>query len=217
MTTLAFLSVRIAVLARLADVAVGLPLAHLLARGRFRGRRALEVVFMAPLVLPPTVTGFLLLVLFGRHGVLGAPLRLATGLSVPFTTGAAVLAAAVVAFPLFLRTARAAIEAVGDAHAANARALGLGPWRTALRVTLPLASRGLWSGAALAFGRAMGEFGATLMLAGDIPGETRTLSLAVFDAAAAGDDRLAGTLSLLLLAASLAILGLAALLERRRW
>jgi len=214
---LALLSLRIATLACLMDVAVGLPLAHLLARGRFRGRRAVEVVLMTPLVLPPTVTGFLLLLLFGRYGLLGTPLRLATGLSVPFTTAAAVLAASVVAFPLFLRTARAAIESVADAHVANARALGLGPWETAFRVTLPLAARGLWAGAALAFGRAIGEFGATLMLAGDIPGETRTLSLAVFDAAASGDDRFAGVLSLLLLAVSLAVLGLAALLERRRW
>ncbi|MHB8417509.1 MAG: molybdate ABC transporter permease subunit [Myxococcales bacterium] len=217
MIAIALLSARIAALACLADVAIGLPLAHLLARGRFRGRRAVEVLLMAPLVLPPTVTGFLLLVLFGRHGWLGAPLRLATGLSVPFTTAAAVLAAAVVAFPLFLRTARAAIESVAEAHVADARALGLGPFRAALRVTLPLASRGIWAGAALAFGRAFGEFGATLMLAGDIPGETRTLSLAVYDAAAAGSDGTAGVLSGVLLAASLAILGLAALLERRRW
>jgi molybdate transport system permease protein len=100
---------------------------------------------------------------------------------------------------------------------ANARALGLGPGRTALRIVLPLAGRGLWAGAALAFGRALGEFGATLMLAGNIPGRTQTLSLAVYDAAASGDDALAGELSLAMLAVAVTVLGLAALLERRRW
>lgn len=214
---LALLSIRIAGLACLLDVAAGLPLAYWLARTSFPGRRALEVALMAPLVLPPTVTGFLLLVVFGNQGVLGRPLRLLTGWSVAFTPAAAVLAAAVVAFPLFLRTARAAIEAVPDEHLANARALGLSPMRAASRVVLPLASRGIWAGAALAFGRAFGEFGATLMLAGNIPGRTQTLSLAVYDAAASGDDALAGGLSLAMLAVALAILGLAALWERRRW
>jgi molybdate transport system permease protein len=214
---LALLSIEIAALACLADVAIGLPLAYGLARTTLPGRRAVEVILMAPLVLPPTVTGFLLLVVFGNHGVLGQPLRLLTGWSVSFTPAAAVLAAAVVAFPLFLRTARAAIEAVPEAHVANARALGLSPWRAAVRVVLPLAGRGIWAGAALAFGRAFGEFGATLMLAGNIPGRTQTLSLAVYDAAASGDDALAGRLSLAMLALALAILGVAALLERRRW
>ncbi len=215
--SLVLLSIEIASLACLADLAVGLPLAYWLARASFKGRRAIEVALMSPLVLPPTVTGFLLLVVFGSHGVLGEPLRLLTGWTIAFTPTAAVLAAAVVAFPLFLRTARAAIEAVPSEHVANARALGLTPTRTALQVVLPLASRGIWAGAALAFGRAFGEFGATLMLAGNIPGRTQTLSLAVYDAAASGEDALAGHLSLAMLAVALAILGLAALLERRRW
>jgi molybdate transport system permease protein len=214
---LVLLSIRIAALACLVDVAAGLPLAYWLARTRFPGRRTIEVILMAPLVLPPTVTGFLLLVVFGNQGLVGRPLRLLTGWSIAFTPAAAVFAAAVVAFPLFLRTARAAIEAVPEEHVANARALGLSPKRAAARVVLPLASRGLWAGAALAFGRAFGEFGATLMLAGNIPGRTQTLSLAVYDAAATGDDALAGGLSIAMLAVALAILGMAALLERRRW
>jgi molybdate transport system permease protein len=214
---LTLLSVQIAGLACVLDVAVGLPLAYWLARTRFRGRRLLEVALMAPLVLPPTVTGFLLLVVFGNQGVLGRPLRLLTGWSVAFTPEAAVLAAAVVAFPLFLRTARAAIEAVPEDHVGNARALGLTPARVATRVVLPLASRGVWAGAALAFGRAFGEFGATLMLAGNIPGRTQTLSLAVYDAAAMCDDALACGLSVAMLAIALSLLGLAALLEHRRW
>ena len=208
-------SIGVAAAACALDVLVGLPIAYALARGRFRGRRAVETLLMAPLVLPPTVTGFLLLLLLGHGGLLGRPVRLLTGWSVPFTPAAAVLTGAVVAFPLFLRPARAALEAVPAAHVANARALGLSAGRTALRVVLPLAKPGLWAGAALAFGRAFGEFGATLMLAGDIPGRTQTLSMAVYDAAARGDDAAAGWLSLAMLAVALAILGAASLLERQ--
>ncbi len=170
---------------------------------------------MAPLVLPPTVTGFLLLLVFGHRGLLGRPVRLLTGWSVPFTPAADIFAGAVVAFPLFLRTARAALAAVAPAHVDDARALGLSPLRAALRVVVPLARPGLVAGVALAFGRAFGEFGATLMLAGDIPGRTRTLALAVYDAAAAGDDTSARVLSAAMLVIALAILGIAARMERR--
>ncbi len=216
MTRLALFSVAVALAAASLDVAIGLPLAYLLGRRRFPGRRALEAILCLPLVLPPTVTGFALLVLFGHRGVLGLALDRAFGLTVPFTPAANVLAAATVAFPLFLRTARAAIEAVPAEHVLDARALGLSPWRAATRVVLPLASRGLWAGAALAVGRALGEFGATLMLAGDVPGRTQTLSLGVFDAALRGNDGRAAALSLLLVAISFALLLPASALERAR-
>ena len=207
------LSLVVAAVATAIDVALGLPVAYGLARGRLPGRRAVEAVLMAPLVLPPTVTGFLLLVVLGPRGLLGQPIRLLTGWSVPFSPAAAVIASAVVAFPLFLRAARGALEAVPEAQLQNARALGLGRWRRAVRVALPLASRGLWAGTALAFGRAFGEFGATLMLAGDIPGRTQTLALAVFDAAAAGDDSRAGWLCAGMAALALGLLWIATSLE----
>src|SRR5215510_5416290 len=151
-------SVRVAVLATILNALVGIPLAYLLARRRFWGRGALDLLVTLPLVLPPTVTGYYLIVLLGRRGVLGAPLYAATGWTIAFTWYAAVIASTVMALPLLVRTARAAIESVDQNLERAAFTLGRAEWRTALEVTLPLARKGILAGLVLAFARALGEF-----------------------------------------------------------
>ncbi|PYM13736.1 MAG: molybdate ABC transporter permease subunit [Candidatus Rokuibacteriota bacterium] len=181
------LSVRVAILATAINTIVGVPLAYLLARRRFRGRAALDVLVTLPLVLPPTVTGYYLIVVLGRRGWLGAPLYAATGWSIAFTWYAAVVAATVMALPLLVRTARAAIESVDRDLERAAHTLGRSEWQTAMEVTLPLARNGIVAGLVLAFARALGEFGATLMLAGNIPGRTTTVPLAIYTAVQTGE------------------------------
>jgi molybdate transport system permease protein len=181
------LSVRVAVVATAASAAIGIPLAWALARGRFRGRGLVDLLVTLPLVLPPTVTGYYLIVVLGRRGWLGAPLYAATGWTLVFTWYAAVIAATVMALPLLVRTARAAIESVDRDLEKAALTLGRSRWRVALEVTLPLARRGILAGLVLAFARALGEFGATLMLAGNIPGRTQTVPLAIYTAVQTGD------------------------------
>ena len=183
------LSVRVAVLATLANAVVGVPLAWALARRRFRGRAVVDLLVTLPLVLPPTVTGYYLIVLLGRRGWLGGPLYETTGWTVTFTWYAAVVASTVMALPLLVRTARAAIESVDRDLEKAARTLGRSEWRVALEVTLPLARNGILAGLVLAFARALGEFGATLMLAGNIPGRTQTVPLAIYTAVQTGDTR----------------------------
>jgi molybdate transport system permease protein len=146
------------------------------------------------MVMPPTVLGYYLIVLIGRRGWIGAWLHDTLGISLIFTWQGAVLASAVVAFPLVFKSARAAFEGVDAQFENAARTLGSSELRVFLRVTLPLAWRGVLAGTMLAFARAMGEFGATLMVAGNIPGKTQTLSLAVYDAVQAGQDDLANFL-----------------------
>lgn len=192
------LSLRVSLLATAVNALVGIPLAYLLAKRRFWGRAALDVLVTLPLVLPPTVTGYYLVVLLGRRGVLGRPLYELTGWSVAFTWYAAVAAATVMALPLMVRTARAAIEAVNPDLERAAFVLGRSEWRTALEVTLPLARRGIIAGLVLAFARALGEFGATLMLAGNIPGRTATVPLAIYTAVSTGETVEAQLLVLLL-------------------
>lgn len=182
------LSIRVAVLATVANAVVGVPLAWVLARRRFRGRGAVDLLVTLPLVLPPTVTGYYLIVLLGRRGWLGAPLYAATGWTVAFTWYAAVVAATLMALPLLVRTARAAIESVDSDLEKAALTLGRSEWRVALEVTLPLARNGILAGLVLAFARALGEFGATLMLAGNIPGRTQTVPLAIYTAVQTGES-----------------------------
>ncbi len=181
------LSLRVATVATLLNAAVGVPLAYLLARRTFRARWLVDLLVTLPLVLPPTVTGYYLIVLLGRRGWLGAPLYQLTGWSVAFTWYAAVIAAAVMALPLLVRTARAAIESVDRDLERAAFTLGHSEWRTAIEVTLPLARNGILAGLVLAFARALGEFGATLMLAGNIPGRTTTVPLAIYTAVQTGE------------------------------
>jgi molybdate transport system permease protein len=191
-----WLSLRVAALATLAIVAIGLPLALVLARGRFPGRGLLAGVLVLPLVLPPTVLGFGLLQVLGRRAPVGMWLEATFGVVVVFHWSGAVIASAVAALPLFLLPARGAIEGVDPALEDVARLLGRGEASVWLHVTLPLAWRGLAAGAVLAFARALGDFGATLMVAGDIPGRTQTASLAIYDAVQSGDAATAGRLTL---------------------
>jgi len=196
-----WLSVKVATAATLLNAVLGIPLAYLLARRRFWGRGLVDLLVTLPLILPPTVTGYYLIVLLGRRGLLGAPLFAATGWSIAFTWYAAVVAATVMALPLLVRTASAAIESVDRDLERAAYTLGRSEWRTALEVTLPLARNGLIAGLVLAFARALGEFGATLMLAGTIPGKTATVPLAIDTAVQTGETSealaLVGRLTLL--------------------
>ncbi len=201
-----WLSVWVATLATLLNALIGLPLAWVLAKRRFWGHQAVDLLVTLPLVLPPTVTGYYLIVLLGRHGWLGGPLYQWTGWSVTFTWLAAVIAATVMALPLMVRTSRAAMESVSPDLERAAFTLGRSNWQTALEVTLPLARRGILAGLVLAFARALGEFGATLMLAGNIPGRTATVPLAIYTAVATGETAQAQWLVLLLTALSCAVL-----------
>jgi molybdate transport system permease protein len=187
----------------------------LLARRRFRGRALVEALLNLPLVLPPTVTGYYLIVLLGRRGLLGGPLWEATGLAIPFTWVACTIAAAVMAFPLMERAARVAFEEIDPRHELVAASLGHGRLSVFFRVSVPLARRGLTAGVVLAFARALGEFGATLILAGNIPGRTQTLPLAIYEAFMAGEDGAAWTLSLLLTSVSVVVILFAGHLSRR--
>ena len=182
------LSLKVATWATALDLLLGVALGYLLARKRFPGRELLDAVLTLPMVMPPTVLGYYLLVLIGRNGWLGSWLQKSFGLNLIFTWQAAVIAAAVVAFPLVLKGARSAFEAVDQQLEQAARVLGISGFAVFLRVTLPLAWRGVLGGTLLAFARAMGEFGATLMVAGSIPGKTQTLSIAVYEAVQAGQD-----------------------------
>ena len=181
------LSLQVAGLATLLVLVSGIGVAYLLARKDFWGKELLDIFLTLPLVLPPTVTGYYLIILFGRNGVLGRSIYEWTGWTIMFTWQAAVLAAYVVSLPLMIKTARAALEAV-DPNLINASyTLGHSEWRTAFRVVLPLAKKGIIAGTVLTFARALGEFGATLMLAGNIPGKTDTMPLAIYTLAGSGE------------------------------
>jgi molybdate transport system permease protein len=175
-------------LATLLMLAPGLLLAWLLARGRFRGRVLLETAVTLPLVMPPVAIGLVLLMLFSPIGSLGRLLARA-GMEIVFTWKAVVIAMAVMGFPLLVRTAKAGIEQVDRRYEAAASTLGAGPLRVFFTITLPLARPAIIAGAVLAFARALGEFGATVMVAGSIPGATRTLAVGIFSAAETGHDR----------------------------
>jgi molybdate transport system permease protein len=182
------LSLQVAVVATALNALVGIPIAYLLARRRFWGKGLVDLLVTLPLVLPPTVVGYYLIVLLGRRGVLGAPLYDLTGWTVAFTWYAAVIASTVMALPLLVRTARAAIDSVDRDLERAAYTLGRSELRTTLEVTLPLARNGILAGLVLAFARALGEFGATLMLAGNIPGRTATVPLSIYTAVQTGES-----------------------------
>ncbi len=182
------LTVAIAAAATILILPPGILLGRLLARRRFPGRSLVETVLYLPLVLPPTAVGYLLLALLARDGLLGAR-TLGFDLDLLFTWKGATLAAAVMALPLVVRTARSAFEEVDPRLEAMARTLGLGPVRAFLTVSLPLARRGLAASALLGFARSLGEFGATVIVAGSIPGRTRTLALAIFADIQSGRER----------------------------
>jgi molybdate transport system permease protein len=170
------LSLRVAILATLLVTSLGLTLALWLARSNFRGKSLVETLISLPLILPPSVVGYYLLLFLGRSG----PLYI-LGLRIVFTWPAAVIASAVVALPLMVQSSRAAIANVDPTLEKAAGTLGSPPWKVIWDVTLPLSRRGILAGAVLAFARSLGEFGATLMVAGNIPGRTQTLPLAIYD------------------------------------
>lgn len=201
-----WLTLKVAGVATLVTFVVGVLLAFLVARSRFWGKEGLDSLCTLPLVMPPTVMGYYLIVVIGRKGWLGHWLQETWGISLIFTWQGAALAAAVVSLPLIYKTARAAFEGVDPNLENAARTLGLSETGVFFRVSLPLAWRGILAGAMMAFARAMGEFGATLMVAGNIPGKTQTLSIAVYDAMQAGNDAEATTLVIIISIVCLTIL-----------
>ena len=200
------LSLKVAGFATAINLVLGVAVGYLLARTRFPGRDLLDTVLTLPLVMPPTVLGYYLLVLIGRRGWLGGWLHEQFGINLIFTWQGAVLAATIVAFPLVFKPARAAFEAVDGQLEQAARVLGVSEFSLFLRVTLPLAWRGILAGLLLGFARAMGEFGATLMVAGSIPGRTQTLSVAVYEAVQAGQDHTANVLVMITSVVCIAVL-----------
>lgn len=188
------LSLKVAGWATVLNIILGVSVGYFLARSRFFGRDLLDTLLTLPMVMPPTVLGYYLLVLMGRRSAFGSWLYDTFGINLIFTWQGAVIAATVVAFPLVFKPARAAFEAVDTELEQAARVLGVSEISVFFRITLPLAWRGILAGVLLAFARALGEFGATLMVAGSIPGKTQTLSIAVYEAVQAGKDDTANML-----------------------
>ncbi len=191
------LSLQVAGWATLLNLVLGIGVGYLLARTRFAGRDLLDTLLTLPMVMPPTVLGYYLLVLLGRKGWIGQWLQETWGINLIFTLQGAVIAATIVAFPLVFKPARAAFEAIDSQVEEAGRVLGISEIAIFWRITLPLAWRGILAGVLLGFARALGEFGATLMVAGSIPGKTQTLSIAVYEAVQAGQDAIANTLVLI--------------------
>jgi molybdate transport system permease protein len=206
------LTLRVAAVATAVALVVGVGLGWLFARRSFPGAGLLEAVCMLPLVLPPTVLGYGILVLMGRHGPVGAWLREHFDYTVIFSWHGAVIASALVALPLVLKSASAAFAGVDTTLEAAARTLRQPRWSVFMRVTLPLAWPGILAGTLLAFARAMGEFGASLMVAGSIPGQTQTVSMAIYDTVQAGQDDVA-----LVLVVATSVLSVAILVASNRY
>lgn len=181
------LSLQVAAVSTVFIVFIGIIVAYVLARKNFRGKEVFDTLLTLPMVLPPTVTGYYLITLFGRHGLIGRPVYEWTGISIMFTWYAAVLASFVVALPLMIKTSRAAMESVDKNFINASYTLGRSEYETVWNVILPLSRKGIIAGAVLSFARAMGEFGATLMLAGNIPGKTDTMPIAIYSTASSGE------------------------------
>ena len=211
-----WLSLRVAGFATVISLAISLPLAWLLANREWKARNVLDAVTTLPLVLPPTVLGYYLLVVIGRNSPLGQIYEWAFGSPLVFTWQAATLAALFHSTPLLIKFIRAAFESIDPSFERAARNLGASEWKVFWRVTVPLARRSIFAAAALAFARSLGDFGVTIMIAGDIPGRTQTVAVAIYDAVESGNGALARTLVLVISAVSIAILYLANRLERRQ-
>ncbi len=196
-------------------VVLGTPFAYLLARSESLWARVVDSLVELPLILPPVVAGVAMLMAFGRNGLIGPPLE-SVGITIPFTTMAVVFAQIFVASPFFIRSAKLGFQAVPKDYEDIAQTLGVSPWRTFFRVTLPLASPAMLTGLGLAWARALSEFGATMMFAGNLTGETQTMPLAIMSAMETSLDG-ALALSVMLLAGSIVVLVLLGLLTRRRW
>src|SRR5437773_4243646 len=211
-----WLSLRVAALATLVSLALGLWIAYVLANRKFRGKELVDAVVTLPLVLPPTVLGYYLLVALGRTSPLGHLYEYLFGAPLVFTWQAAVVASTFHAIPLLVKSARAAFETVDRSYEKAARNLGASDWRVFWRVTLPLSRRSVVAASVLAFARALGDFGATLMIAGDIPGRTQTASIAIYDAVESGNTLVARVLVLVLSALAIVIVYAANRLQQRQ-
>ncbi len=209
-------TLRTAALASLAILPPGLAVAWVLARRNWRGKSIVETLVALPLVMPPVATGLILLELFGRRGPIGSFLHNTLGVDVVFTWRAVVLAMMVMSFPLLVRAARVAFEGVNPRLEQIARTLGAGEWRVFATVTLPLAARGVVSGLLLAFARSLGEFGATILVAGNIPGRTTTLSVSIYNLVQLGQDDAAFRLLLFSVVAAFVAVWLAEVTLGRR-
>lgn len=210
------LSLKVSLTAMATMLPIAFALAYLLARGRFAGKALLDAFVHLPLVLPPVVIGWLLLLAFGRNGPIGAWLESWFGVTVLFRWTGAAIAAAVMALPLMVRAIRLSIEAVDRRLEGAARSLGAGPWHTFATVTLPLALPGVWAALVLGFARSLGEFGATITFVSNIPGETRTLPLAIYGALQVpGSDAQVVRLAIISILLSLAALVASEWLARR--
>jgi molybdate transport system permease protein len=208
------LSLKVAVAATVVTFLAGLGLARLFTTRRVPLRSAWEALLLLPLVFPPTLTGYLLLLLFGNRGLLGSVLT-RVGLPVVFTWAAAVIASFIVSLPLMYQNCKAALLAVEPQYAQAARTLGVSEGRIFRRITLPIAAPGILSGTALSFARALGEFGATLMVAGNIPGRTQTIPLALYSAVEGGRTTEANILLGVTVVLSFALVGVVGWSERR--
>ena len=208
------LSALVVSVATLAVALAGTALAFLLARRDFPGKEALDSLVTLPMVLPPTVTGYYLILLLGRRGLLGKYLFALTGWTVAFTWEAAAIAAGAMALPLMVKSARAALESIDRRYELVSFSMGKSEIETFFRVTLPLAKRGILAGVVLSFARALGEFGATLMLAGNIRGKTQTMPLAIYEAFISGEDQKAQIMAVILTLSSIAVIYLTNVLTR---
>ncbi len=204
-----FLSLKVAGWAILINLILGISVGYLLARKKFYGKELLDTLLTLPMVMPPTVLGYYLLVLLGRNGWIGHFLQDTFNINLIFTWQGAVIASVIVTFPLIFKPARAAFESIDQQYEQTARVLGIAELAIFFRITLPLAWRGILAGVLLAFARALGEFGATLMVAGSIPGKTQTLSIAIYEAVQAGQDAIANTLVIIISIVCIIILLLA--------
>jgi molybdate transport system permease protein len=210
-----WLSLRVAFVSTAVALGIGLALAYVLANWEFRGKEVLDAAVTLPLVLPPTVLGYYLLVLLAGNSPLGKLWESVFGSPLVFTWKAAVVAALLHSLPLLVKSARAALETVDRRLERVARNLGASEWKLFWRVTLPLARRSILAAVALAFARSLGDFGVTLMVAGNIPGRTQTLAVAIYDAVESGNTIMARTLVLVISAVALLILTLANRLNPR--
>ncbi len=208
------LSVLVVSVATVGITLIGTALAFILARREFRAKEFLDSLVTLPMVLPPTVTGYYLIILLGRRGFLGRIIFAMTGWTVAFTWEAAAIAAGTVALPLMVKSARAALESIDRRYELVSFSLGKSEFETFFRVTLPLASRGILAGVVLSFARALGEFGATLMLAGNIQGKTQTMPLAIYEAFISGEDGKAQIMAVILTVTSIAVIYLTNVLTR---
>jgi molybdate transport system permease protein len=197
------ITLKIATISTFFVAVLGFLIAYLLARREFTGKRLADVLLTLPVILPPTVTGYILVLLLGKNGIMGRIFFAITGSGILFTWQAAAIAAFVVSLPLMVKTASSSIGAVDRNVEEAARILGRSEFETALFITLPLAKKGIIAGCVLSFARAVGEFGATLMIAGNIQGKTSTMPLSIYGAYQAGNNELANLLVLILIAISL--------------